>query len=95
MDRERQALDNRGLAHAGLTHEDRVVLAPAQQHVDRALEFVLASDQRVDQPLGGLFVEIDRVALQRLGGRLFAAGTAFFPFLFVALAFFGGGFGVS
>ena len=94
MDRERQPLDDRGLADARLADEDRVVLAPAQQHVNRAFQLVLASDQRVDQSLGGLFVEIDRVALQRLGGRLSAAGTAIFAFLLVAVAFLGGGLGV-
>ena len=31
-----QALHDRGLAHAGLAHEHRVVLAPAAEHLERA-----------------------------------------------------------
>ena len=43
-----QALGQRGLADAGLAHVQRVVLAPAAQHLDGALDFVRAADQRVD-----------------------------------------------
>ena len=46
--RERQALDDGGLADARVADEERVVLAAPAEHVDRALELVLAADQRVD-----------------------------------------------
>ena len=42
----RQALGNRGFADASLTHQQRVVLAAAAQDLDRALDLVVASDQR-------------------------------------------------
>jgi hypothetical protein len=38
----------RGLAHAGLAHVERVVLATAAQHLDGAFDFVGAADQRID-----------------------------------------------
>ena len=62
VNRERQPLGQRGLAHARLADEHRIVLAPAQQHMNRALEFVLAPDQRIDLSLGGALGEVDRVS---------------------------------
>ena len=50
VDRERQPLGERGLADARFADEHRIVLAPAQQHMNRALDFVLAPDQRIDFP---------------------------------------------
>ena len=47
-DAPRQAFGDRGLADAGLADQQRVVLAPAAQHLDHALELVLAADQRID-----------------------------------------------
>ena len=43
-----QPLDERGLADAGLAHEDRVVLAPPAQDLERALQLGGAADQRVE-----------------------------------------------
>ena len=43
-----QALGDRGLADAGLADQQRVVLAPAAQDLDHALDLVLAADQRID-----------------------------------------------
>ena len=43
-----QAFGERGLAHAGFAHVERVVLATAAQHLDGAFDFVGAADQRVD-----------------------------------------------
>ncbi|KAG0746296.1 hypothetical protein G6F24_015735 [Rhizopus arrhizus] len=53
-----QALGNRGLAHAGLTYVQRIVLAAAAQHLDGALDLVGTADQRVDATGPGLFVEV-------------------------------------
>src|SRR6266853_1707883 len=62
----REALDDRGLSHAGLADEHRVVLGAALQDLDHAADLVVAPDHRVElaraRPLG----EIERVFLQRL-----------------------------
>ena len=84
MDRERQTLGERGLAHAGLADEHRIVLAPAEQDMDRAFDFILAPDQRIDLALGGAFGKVYRVALERACRRKFR--RAFL--ILVALAFF-------
>ncbi len=66
-----QTLGDGGLAHAGLAHVERVVLAAAAQHLDRPLHLVAPADQRVDQPLLGPLVEIGGEALQgALGSRV-------------------------
>ena len=65
-DLARQALGDRRLADAGLADIERVVLGAAAQHLDGALDLVLAADQRIDPALAGLLVEIDAVGGQRL-----------------------------
>jgi hypothetical protein len=62
-----QALGNGGLAHAGLAHQQRVVLAAAAQDLDHALDLVLAADQRVDLAVLGGLVEVLGELLQRRG----------------------------
>ena len=57
---EGQTLGDSGLADAGLADVDRVVLAAAAQHLDGALDFRLAPDERVDAVLRGQFDQIDR-----------------------------------
>ena len=47
-----QALDDRGLADAGLADQHRVVLGPARQHLDDPADLVVAADDRVE--LAGL-----------------------------------------
>ena len=46
----RDALDDGGLAHPGLTDQHRVVLAPAGQHLDGLLDLAVPADHRVDLP---------------------------------------------
>ena len=65
-DLARQALGDRRLADAGLADIERIVLGPAAQHLDGALDLVLAADQRIDAALAGLLVEVDAVGGQRL-----------------------------
>ena len=65
-DLARQALGDRRLADAGLADIERVVLGAAAQHLDGALDLVLAADQRIDPALAGLLVEIDAIGGQRL-----------------------------
>ena len=55
VDRERESLGQRGLAHSRLADKHGVVLTPAQQHVNGAFEFVLAADQGIDFSLRGAF----------------------------------------
>ena len=44
----REALDDRGLADAGLADQHRVVLRPARQHLHDPLDLLLAADHRVE-----------------------------------------------
>ncbi len=67
-DHPRQALGQRSLAHPGLADVQRVVLAPAAQDLDGALDLELAPDQRVDLALRRQLVEV--------GGVLSPAGLA-------------------
>ena len=65
----RQALDNRGLAHPRLADQDRVVLAPARQHLDGLLDLVVAADDRVDPALAGHGCKVAAELVQRRRGR--------------------------
>ena len=53
-----EPLDDRGLADARLTDQDRIVLCPAAQNLDQALDLILAADQRIEPALGGLVGQI-------------------------------------
>ena len=64
-DQPRQAFGDRGLADAGFTDEQRVVLAATAQRLHHALDFEVAADQRVDAAHRRTLVEVDRVLLQR------------------------------
>src|SRR5690348_5575605 len=65
-DAKRESLRQRSLAHAGFPDVQRVVLAPAAQHLDGALDLFFAADQRVDLALGRTLVEVGRVLDQRV-----------------------------
>src|ERR1700674_2235055 len=47
-DPAREPFGDRGLADAGFTHQEGVVLAPAAEHLDNPFELVLAADERID-----------------------------------------------
>ena len=47
-DAQRQALDDGGLADAGLADQHRVVLGAARQHLDGAADLLVAADHRVE-----------------------------------------------
>ncbi len=79
----RQTLRNRCLAHTGFTDENRIVLGSPAQHLDHALDFVVAADHRIEFPLLG---ELGQVAAKRpqrrcldilLRGRLTRFGLGF------------------
>ena len=76
LDPPRQPLDDGGLAHAGVADEQRVVLAAARQHVQRALDLRAAPDQRIDLARPRPLVQVDRVLGQRIDGRLFVLVVA-------------------
>ena len=63
-DLARQALGDRRLADAGVADQQRIVLLPAAQHLDRALNLGLAADERIDAPLSRLPIEVDAICFQ-------------------------------
>ena len=72
-----KAFRDRGLADAGLAHEQRIVLLPAAQHLDGAVDLGIASDHRIDLAVARLLVEVDAIGLERLAlllGVLVALG---------------------
>ena len=76
-----QALDDGGLADAGLADEDRVVLGAAGQHLHDPLDLLLTPDDRVELALAGRLREVaaELVEHERArGGALLldAAGQA-------------------
>ncbi len=52
------ALDDGGLADAGLADQQRVVGAPLAEDVDGLLDLALAADQRIELPGGGQLGEV-------------------------------------
>ncbi len=70
-----QAFGDGGLAHAGLAHVQRVVLATAAQHLDGAFDLIATPHQRIDAAgLGGL------VEVAGKFGQGVALGLALAPF---------------
>jgi len=65
-DHARQTFRDRGFADAGIAHQQGVVLLTAAQNLDRAFDFAVAADQRVDPALARLFIEIDAIGLECL-----------------------------
>jgi hypothetical protein len=55
-----QALRDRGLADARLSHVERIVLAAAAKHLDGALDFVDSSHQWVNPAFARKLIEVDR-----------------------------------
>ena len=70
-----QALRDCGLADAGLTHEQGIVLLTAAQHLDRAVDLGIASDHRIDLAVTRLLVEVDAIGIERLALLLGVLGT--------------------
>ncbi len=62
----RKTFDDRGLAHARLADQHRIVLGASLQHLNRAANFVVATNDRIELALFGAFGEIDRVLVERL-----------------------------
>ena len=66
--RKRQTLDDRGLADARLADEDGIVLGAPRQHLDRAADFLVAADDRIELAGLGRLGEIAGIFLQRVIG---------------------------
>ena len=66
----RQALDDRGLADAGLADQHRIVLGAPLQHLDGAADLVVAADDRIELAVAGARGQIDGVFLERLATLL-------------------------
>ena len=62
----REALDDRGLADAGLADQDGVVLGAAGEDLDDAADLVVAADDRVELAVLGGLREVAPELLQRL-----------------------------
>ena len=71
-----EALDDRGLADAGLADQHRVVLGPARQHLHDALDLLLAADDRVEL---GLARELGEVAAELVEHHRALAGLLALP----------------
>ena len=69
-DAQRQALDDGGLADAGLADQHRVVLGAARQHLNGAADFLVAADHRVELAVARRLRQVARVFLQRVIGVL-------------------------
>ena len=67
-DAQRQALDDRGLADAGLADQHRIVLGPARQHLDRAADFLVAADDRIELAVARRLRQVAGIFLQRVIG---------------------------
>ncbi len=63
-DAQRQPFDDRGLADAGLADQHRVVLGAARQHLDRATNFLVATDDGVELALARHSGQVARILLQ-------------------------------
>ena len=63
-DLARQTFGDGGLAHAGVAHQQRVVLGAAAEDLDRALDLGLTADQGIDLTLFRFLVEVYAVGVQ-------------------------------
>ncbi len=72
----REALDDGGLADAGLTDEDRVVLGAPRQHLHDPLDLLLATDHRVELALAGSLGEVAAELIEHQRCRRGALGGA-------------------
>ena len=59
-----QPLDDRGLAHTGLTDQHRVILGTTLQHLDRAANLIVAANHRIELAGLGALGEIHGVFVQ-------------------------------
>jgi hypothetical protein len=70
----REALDDGGLADAGLADEDRVVLRAAREDLHDPLDLGLATDDRIELAVGGELGQVAPELVEQLRGLLALAG---------------------
>src|SRR5690242_21839209 len=80
-----EAFGNGSLADARVANKQRVILLPAAQHLNRAADFDITSDQRINLAVPRLLIQVDAVGFERvalllglvaaLGIRLFLGAT--------------------
>ena len=70
-----EALDDGGLADAGLADEHRVVLRPPREDLHNPLDFSLTTDDRVELALGGELGQVAAELVEQLGRLLALART--------------------
>ncbi len=63
-----ESFDDRRLPHARFADQHRVILRPPAEHLDHALDLILAPDHRIDLALLGQFGQVTAKSAQR--GRL-------------------------
>ena len=75
---QREAFDDRGLAHTGFTDQDGVVLAAAGEDLDGLLDLLGTTDDRVDAALTGVVGQVAAELVERgcLGRGLLRAPGA-------------------
>ena len=61
-----QALDDGGLAHAGLTDEDGVVLGATREHLHHTADFLIPANDRIELSAPGELGEVAGKSLERL-----------------------------
>ena len=67
-DPQRQTLDDRGLADAGLADQHGIVLGAAGQHLNGAADFLVAADHRVELAVARGLGQVAGIFLQRVIG---------------------------
>ncbi len=67
-DPQRQALDDRGLADAGLADQHRIVLGAAGKHLNGAADFLVAPDHRIELAVARRLGQVAGIFLQRVIG---------------------------
>ena len=65
-DAAREPFGDRGLADAGVADEQRIILLPAAEHLDGAVDLGVAADQRIDLAVFRLLVEVDAIGVERV-----------------------------
>ena len=67
-DAQRQALDDGGLADAGLADQHGIVLGAAGEHLDGAADFLVAADHRIELAVARGLGQVAGIFLQRVIG---------------------------
>ena len=90
-----QPFGDGGFAHAGLTHQQGVVLAATTQDLNDPLHLVFAANQRIDLAILGHLVEVLGELLERRSFLVLLAAASLFLFLRRGLGTLGGLGGIA